>query len=145
MRFRIKRRFAFKFVFMVWAGCLVGSLWCNFLFSAQEDAQEKKLKDGLYTESNSKIEITVAIEDGKITAINILSHRAADKYTEMLKPLVEKIIKKQSTEVDAVSGATVSSKALIKAVNDALSEASMGVVGKIRAVDEDIYREGKWE
>jgi uncharacterized protein with FMN-binding domain len=84
-----------------------------------------KLVDGFYKGSaqggpNSAI-VKVTIQDQKITYIEILEHDAwKGKKAEPIIP--QRIIDQQSTDVDAVSGATNSSKVLMNAVQDALEK-----------------------
>jgi len=62
------------------------------------------------------------IKDNKIVNIQILEHRAwKGKKAELVIPRI--IIEKQSTEVDAVSGATNSSRVIMNAVQRAIEKA----------------------
>ncbi len=79
-------------------------------------------KDGIYQGEHFFVTVTVTIKNGKISRIEML-HRAREKYAVMVKPLIGEIIKKQSTDVDSVSGATASSRNLRKAVAKALLKA----------------------
>lgn len=81
------------------------------------------LKDGVYTGeykdgrwSNS---LKVTVKSGKITAIDILKDVTFPK-PEWTKALFEKVIEKQNIDVDVISGATVTSKAYLKSIEDAL-------------------------
>lgn len=88
----------------------------------------KTLKDGVFEGSAFKFPgqmlTRVTIENQKITDIKVVKQIALKKYTDMLEPLIKRIIQKQSTEVDGVTGATISSNALKKTVEDALKKAS---------------------
>jgi len=87
-------------------------------------AQMKRLKDGRYLSSDSMMDIAVTIKDGLISNIEILEHRGGGlEYGNKAKSLIDKIIAKQSTDVDAVTGATRSSNAFKKNVEDALKQA----------------------
>lgn len=87
-------------------------------------------KDGTYTGSGigfkgrtTKVSVTIA--DGKITKVETLSYGDDRPYFEKAESgVVQSIISKQSTSVDTVSGATYSSKGIISAVKDALSQAA---------------------
>jgi len=87
-------------------------------------------KDGTYTGSGigfkgGTTKISVTIADGKITKIETLSYEDNRPYYEKAESsLTKNIISKQSTSVDTVSGATFSSKGIISAVKDALSQAT---------------------
>lgn len=76
--------------------------------------------------NNGEVEVEVTFTDDKIDSIDVVSHKETeglgDKALEKVK---QEILEKQSTDVDTVSGATFSSKAMIEAVNKAISEASV--------------------
>ncbi len=84
--------------------------------------------DGEYTGSgmgyNGPITVTVTITDSKIAKVKVTSGEDDDPYyTWAIKEIPSEIEKSNSTDVDTVSGATTSSKAIIAAVNDALKNA----------------------
>ena len=84
------------------------------------------LKDGTYNGTATigpvKVKARVSINDQKITAIDLIEHRTwKGGAAEGVIP--NKIIEKQSTKVDAVSGATMSSVAIMNAVEDAVKKA----------------------
>jgi uncharacterized protein with FMN-binding domain len=87
-------------------------------------------KDGTYTGSGigfkgRTTKVSVTITDGKIAKIETLSYGDDRPYFEKAESSVtQNIISKQSTSVDTVSGATYSSKGIISAVKDALSQAT---------------------
>jgi uncharacterized protein with FMN-binding domain len=68
-----------------------------------------------------KVTLDVRIQGTKITGIDIVKHICSPigKKAEKIR---DRIIEKQSLDVDAVTGATGSSKAILKAVEDALKE-----------------------
>lgn len=81
--------------------------------------------DGTYTGQGqgfkSTITVEVVVEDGKITAINILGQGETPFLSDAAFDAVPKaIIAAQSTDVDTVTGATGTSKGIIAAVKDAL-------------------------
>lgn len=84
-------------------------------------------KDGVYTGSaqgyGGITTVEVTISNGQITDIKILSHHDDSPYINNASSLIDAIINAQSTNVDAVSGATYSSSGIINAVRDALSKA----------------------
>lgn len=67
----------------------------------------------------AKVEVTV--ENGRITDIQVLEHR--HERGAAANGIEQRIIDKQMVDVDAVSGATNSSKIIKKAVDNALSSA----------------------
>jgi uncharacterized protein with FMN-binding domain/ferredoxin len=94
------------------------------------DSTSSKYKDGTYTGSGigfkgRTTKVSVTITDGKIINIETLSYGDDREYYERASQSVTKgIISKQSTSVDTVSGATYSSKGIISAVENALSQAT---------------------
>lgn len=84
-------------------------------------------KDGVYTGSaqgyGGITTVEVTISNGHIVDIKILSHHDDSPYINNASSLIDAIINAQSTNVDAVSGATYSSSGIINAVRDALSKA----------------------
>lgn len=96
--------------------------------AANINGTEKTLKDGIYTGRSLKfpgpMKVSVTVKDGKIVSIKILQHFAPKKHNDMMQELIERIIKQQSSHVDSVTGATISSNALKKAVNNALNKAA---------------------
>lgn len=67
------------------------------------------------------IEVEVVVEDTKIVGVEILKHGETENIAgKALEEIPAAIVEAQSTEVDTVSGATTSSKGIIKAVEDAL-------------------------
>ncbi len=123
---RIKRFFMVSFL------ALTLSLGVPIFTMAQEqEGEETELADGVYEGTNSMLDISVAIEQGKITDIKILEHRGGgEQYEKMILPLVDLMIERQSTEVDAITGATTSSNALKIAVEEALEKSKLSLQKK---------------
>lgn len=91
---------------------------------------EGAYKDGEYKAKeksrNGEMNITVEVAKGKIKNIKVEDTQEKDNgiLDGVKNVLIPKIIKKQSTEgVDAVTGATISSKAILKGVDEALAGA----------------------
>jgi uncharacterized protein with FMN-binding domain len=85
-------------------------------------------KDGTYNGKaegvHGDIELSVEVSGGKIAKINVVSQVETSGVSEVaFEQVPTAIIEKQSTEVDTVAGATVSSKAIITAVEEALAKA----------------------
>lgn len=87
------------------------------------------LKDGTYYGTGNgyrgTIKVAVTVKDGKITDISVVQSSDDEAFFGKAKALLTRIIEKQSTNVDTVSGATYSSAGLINAVRNALKEAGM--------------------
>ncbi len=88
--------------------------------------QTDVLIDGVYEgEARNgpvKVIAEVIIQDQKITKINLLKH-SNWKGKAAEKAVLVRIVEEQSTNVDAVSGATMSSVTIMNAVEDAISKA----------------------
>ena len=85
-----------------------------------------KLKNGTYQGSYrggpNKASVQVSIKDSNIVDIEILQHQAwRGGIAEAT--IIERIIAGQSTRVDAVSGATNSSRVIMNAVQKAIEKA----------------------
>lgn len=65
--------------------------------------------------------VSVTVIDHKITRVQILEDMLIPRE-DVTAELVDKVLEKQTTEVDAVTGATVTSKAYLKAIENALSK-----------------------
>ncbi|HOP69781.1 MAG: FMN-binding protein [Dethiobacteria bacterium] len=66
-------------------------------------------------------EVKVTVKDHRIADVELINHRnGRGKAAEVL---VDQVAEKQSLEVDVVSGATFSSKAILKAIESALAGA----------------------
>jgi uncharacterized protein with FMN-binding domain len=86
------------------------------------DVDLSNVKDGTYVGSyDARIisaTVSVTVKDGRMTEIKLLDH----KYDRggSAEAVVDDILKEQSLDVDVVSGATNSSKKIMKAVENAL-------------------------
>jgi len=84
-----------------------------------------QLSDGVYRGvcdlSGTPVDVTldVSIKDNKISNIEIVRHMCSP-IGKKAEKIIEHVIERQSLEIDAVSGATASSKAILKAVENAL-------------------------
>jgi uncharacterized protein with FMN-binding domain len=89
-----------------------------------------KLADGVYTGEyaggmykwrTNKVEVTVS--SGKVTEIKLLESKFSENPGKYVDPLYEQVIGRQTLQVDAVSGSTLTSKAALQAVENALVQA----------------------
>lgn len=85
-----------------------------------------KVPDGTYTGKSDVLwvgaEVKVSVKDHKITAIDLVSHR--NERGAKAEELPDKVIEAQSLDVDIASGATASSKNILKAIENALDSAT---------------------
>lgn len=108
--------------------------WNTSVLQAQQAAQKAEEekptgpKDGTYEGSaygfGDLITVSVTLKDGKMTDIAVLRADGEDKpYYKQAVSVLNEMLKAQSTEVDTVSGATLTADGLIDAVADALGKA----------------------
>ena len=83
--------------------------------------------DGVYEGSargySSDVTVKVTIKDGKIADIEVVSQDETPEYFNEAVKVLDDIIDANSTDVDSISGATISSDALKEAVQNALQKA----------------------
>lgn len=83
-----------------------------------------QVEDGSYTGSHDvdmiNAKVQVEVEDHKIKKIELLEHK--NDRGEAAEKIVPQMVSQQKIKVDAVSGATNSSKVIQKAVENALEE-----------------------
>lgn len=66
--------------------------------------------------------VKVEVQDHEITGIEVLEHKAS--YLEQAEQIAGTVCSKQSLEVDAITGATLTSDTVLKAVKNALEDAA---------------------
>ena len=134
---------------------VAGLYYAGVLTAVPDFAEESKAQvqntteaetNGIYTDGTykgsgngfrGKTEVTVTVESGVITDITIDSYKDDKEFFQKAKSgVIADIIKSQSTDVDAVSGATFSSNGIIEAVKNALGE-------EISAVTEQATEQSK--
>ncbi len=85
-----------------------------------------KVADGTYTGSYKVFpiiaEVKVTIKNHQIAGIELVKHRSGQGDPAEIIP--GKVVEAQTLEVNAVSGATYSSKVILKAIEDALNNAN---------------------
>ena len=89
------------------------------------DVDASEIKDGDYTgyydAGYIQAKVSVIVKSEKITSINLLDHK--NEKGKRAEIITDRIVDAQSTNVDTVTGATNSSKVIIKAVENALEGA----------------------
>ncbi len=96
------------------------------------DVQTSQYIDGTYYGTGNGyrpgLVVEVVIENGQIASVTVTEHNERDErywgYPATVIP--EEIIAAQSTDVDSISGATMTSEGIKEAVDDALSQALAG-------------------
>jgi uncharacterized protein with FMN-binding domain len=64
--------------------------------------------------------VQVTVRDHRITNLNILKHRTG--WGSEAEKITSKVLAQQSLDVDAITGATLSSKTILKAIENALKQ-----------------------
>jgi fumarate reductase flavoprotein subunit len=131
-----------------------GAILCFALFfgcSSQNSAASggTEFKAGVYSSAvqghNGEIKVSVTFSGNAIVAVNIDKHEETVGLGETaLKSLSEQVVKTNSLAVDVITGATVSSRALLRAIENCVTEAGGSVAalknaasGQQKAVDVD--------
>ncbi|HEY5912493.1 MAG TPA: FMN-binding protein [Verrucomicrobiae bacterium] len=96
---------------------------------AMQSLSTAKLRDGSYTgrapaySETKDIEVTLTVASGKISNLDVRHEEKIDLNATKIIP--QRIIEKQSVQVDAVTGATVTSQAIVEAAFQALKQAGL--------------------
>lgn len=109
----------------------MAALLVTLLFSAcaSSPAQVSLYKDGVYRASaeglKGVIEVSVTIKKGSIKSIEVISHgETASLVDPVFDEHIKRVLERQSSDVDAVGGATYAEDALKKAIQSALDQAA---------------------
>lgn len=101
--------------------------------AAPEAAEESTLPsagtgsypDGVYTGTGTgysgPTSVRVTVEGGQIVSVEITAHKDKDPFFSQAKGVIDRVLRAQSWQVDAVSGATYSSRGILEAVRNALT------------------------
>lgn len=133
---RMKRKYTILLVVvlllagMVAAGYIIkGRLEKNLKSLASlaiTDPDLSRVPDGEYTGSYAAFpvsaEVRVAVANGKITGITLVKHVTGQGQPAEVLP--DRVVEEQTLQVDAVAGATYSSKVILKAIERALAGAA---------------------
>lgn len=73
-----------------------------------------------------EVKVEVKIAKGEIKSVNVISHNETEGIgTNAVDQIPGAIVEKQNVDVDAVAGATLTSKAICEAVADAMTQAGL--------------------
>ena len=116
-----------KFLSMILMLSLVLMLGCS---SGSNGAEEAKGVSGTFTGEaqgmGGPVKVTITLEDGVLTDVQAVGDDETPGIgTPVLETLPGEILKNQSLEVEAISGATITSDAVIEATKAALAEAGV--------------------
>jgi uncharacterized protein with FMN-binding domain len=88
------------------------------------DISPKAVRDGTYLGEQDNIPVTAMVEvvfkDGAIAGIEVLKHSHGPGHGA--DAIIGRVIAAQSLKVDAISGASLSSKVMLKAIETALEK-----------------------
>jgi uncharacterized protein with FMN-binding domain len=104
------------------------------------EAPQNGYQDGTYTGTatgfGGDITVEVVIENGKISAIRVISANGETKsYWNKAVAVIDRAVSAGSPNVDTVSGATYSSTGILNAVKRALAQAAVGEVEDLTVVE----------
>lgn len=138
---KLKKKFKILTVVIVFVFLIAAVLAGGLLFTAGERREARnlpigtvdfsQLKDGTYVGEYAggmykwranKIQVTIS--SGKVMSIKLLE-QAEKRPPEFTEELFGRVIQSQSLQVDAVSGATLTSKAYLKGLENALDKAKI--------------------
>jgi uncharacterized protein with FMN-binding domain len=89
-----------------------------------DDISPSAVRDGKYEgkQVNTPVtaEVEVVVKEGAITAIKVLEHSHGPGHGA--DAIIDRVVAAQSLKVDAVSGASLSSKVMLKAIETALKK-----------------------
>jgi uncharacterized protein with FMN-binding domain len=114
-------------IVLIFSGIIGVSIWrgANQLEAITvSDINLSQIPDGVYNGRKDtmaiKVQVSVTVNEGRITDIDILEHN--NGRGDAAETIVDDVVAQQTLMVDAVSGATLSSKVILKAVENALSQ-----------------------
>ena len=102
------------------AGCQIAPLMGTPVVS---EGLKDGVYDGEYRKGINNAVVKVTIADGRITDIELVEHFASWIGNDANAVIPARIVEQQSTRVDAISGATNSSRVIMNAVQKAIEKA----------------------
>ncbi len=118
----MKRIIAALALCLALSGCVPSS-------SANKQTDEQGRVSGTFTGTGQgkqgEIKVDVMIDHNQIQHIEILSHNEIPGFDTAMVQMSDEILSKNSLQVEAVSGATYTSKGFLEAVQDALDQAGI--------------------
>ncbi|MCD8369438.1 MAG: FAD-dependent oxidoreductase [Clostridiales bacterium] len=98
---------------------------------AETETETEAASGEVYTGTSDKgmggaVQVQITVEDGKMTAIEVVKQNETPAIgTVAFDPLIEEALKAQSADIDAVSGATITSEAFKEALSKAMEKAGL--------------------
>ncbi|WP_353097569.1 flavocytochrome c [Tissierella praeacuta] len=116
-----------KFFSLLLVFCLLVSGCSTTTPSPNDNSSTSKLTPGTYKSTvdgfSGEIELSMEVDENKILKIEVKETETPTLGGAAIKQLKTDVIEKQSLNIDTVAGATISSAAFLKAVEEALSQA----------------------
>lgn len=107
----------------------------------EKDKADQELVNGTFSgEGRGKggpFKLEVTLENSEIKDIKVLEHSESDYTEPVIADLTNQIIETNSTKVDIVSGATLTSHAIINAVKDAVKKSGATLTAKEVAKEQE--------
>ncbi|GHV97311.1 fumarate reductase flavoprotein subunit [Lactobacillus nasalidis] len=105
-----------------------------------------KYTDGTYTSKaqghSSDVNVSVVIAGNKITDVQIdVGGETSSRNAAVVSQLRQEVLDNQTADIDAVSGASETSSAVRRAVNDCINQASGKAEGEKTPVKDGVYEE----
>lgn len=127
----MKKILALLLVIIIAAGLVGCNEAANVSTNDVKNETATKIKNGAYEGvgygKGGEIKVEVTIEDDTIVEIKTINHSETPGFDNAIKTLTEDVISLNSTEVDVVSGCTLTSNGFKEAVNAALTSAGATV------------------
>ncbi len=122
------KKYLKAFYLIIFTACLIlSSAGCQIAPLMGTPVVSEGLKDGIYEgeyrKGINKAVVKVTIADDRIAEIELVKHTASWIGNKANEIIPQRILEQQSTRVDAVSGATNSSRVIMNAVQMAIEKA----------------------
>lgn len=102
------------------------------LYALAETIPVNGVYEGSANGMGGAVKVAVTVEDGKISGVEVLEHKETAGISDpAIEQIPQAIVEAQSTDVEAVTGATVTSEAIKEAVAAALSGESTEEAGEL--------------
>jgi len=122
------KKYLKAFYLIIFTACLIlSSTGCQIAPLMGTPVVSEGLKDGVYEgeyrKGINKAVVKVTITDGRIADVELVKHTASWIGNKANEIIPQGIVEHQSTRIDAVSGATNSSRVIMNAVQMAVEKA----------------------
>jgi len=109
--------------------------------SAAETNAASAVFEGAAEGKNGTIKVAITIEQNEITKIEVLENNESEFTADCFAEMLEKIQAANSTAVDVVAGATITSEAILDAVSAAVEKSGVQLTKKEVAEPEKVVAE----